>query len=70
MSEWIKCSDRMPDYRAPVLITDGELVAMSCRSRLDSIGRDPWQTTYQSGDATKCLSTVTHWMPLPEPPTD
>lgn len=65
---WIKCSDRMPDFMLPVLVTDGVLVAMSARSKLEQVGRDPWQVTYSSGNQFETPGKITHWQPLPAPP--
>ncbi len=62
MNEWINCSERMPQVMEDVLVTDGEDVkAMWWNgNRWDS-----WIDKYAiDGD------DITHWMPLPEPPTE
>ncbi|ECC9987772.1 DUF551 domain-containing protein [Salmonella enterica] len=62
MSKWIKCSDRMPDDMSDVLVTDGiDVGFMWCAG-------DEWD----SWDKRYALDSddITHWMPLPEPPTE
>jgi hypothetical protein len=79
MSEWIKCSERMPlEYPAEgvyadveVLVTDGvEVHQALCASGcpLTDNGYKPWVEFSEYG----CIapSEITHWMPLPEPPTN
>jgi hypothetical protein len=77
MSEWIKCSDRLPeiDYSAPeysryvrVLAARGEtVVEMSYASNgfaKTEKGRAPrWEHA-----GRLAFFTPTHWMPLPPPP--
>lgn len=63
MSEWIKCSERMPDDFEDVLVTDGANVEVMWR---DCDGfRDCWAPRNSNID----IDDVTHWMPLPEPPS-
>ncbi|WP_437609628.1 DUF551 domain-containing protein [Erwinia sp. V71] len=60
MSNWIKCSDRMPE--------DGQRVAtLSGRNSYDAIYQEN-NDEFISG-LCKCLG-VTHWQPLPEPPKE
>lgn len=79
MSEWIKCSERMPLEAPPegtyadeeVLVTDGLLVEqMLCASGnpLTDKGYKPWVSFSNYGAIS--LEEITHWMRLPEPPTD
>lgn len=58
MSAWIGASDRLPDDDQCVLIatTDGE-VWVGYHD-----GDDGWR------EASALQVSVTHWMPLPEPP--
>ncbi len=57
-TDWIQCSERMPDYDSEVIVTDGNYV---------------WRDKcYDFGDGL-CFyddndSSATHWMPLPEIP--
>ena len=58
VSDWIQCSERMPEYDSEVIVTDGNYV---------------WRDKcYDFGDGL-CFyddndSSATHWMPLPEMP--
>ena len=63
MSQWIKCSDRMPEFYFPVLVTDEhEDMAIALPVYLDAGVRCAFQLS--NGD----IFIATHWMPLPEPP--
>lgn len=61
MSEWIKCSDKMPELDTEVLAVDG----------WGDIGigqfRDSRGAVYFS-DLGDSLADPTHWQPLPAPP--
>ena len=58
VSDWIPCSERMPEYDSEVIVTDGNYV---------------WRDKcYDFGDGL-CFyddndSSATHWMPLPDMP--
>ena len=58
VSDWIPCSERMPEYDSEVIVTDGNYV---------------WRDKcYDFGDGL-CFyddndSSATHWIPLPEMP--
>jgi hypothetical protein len=59
VNDWISVNDRLP----------GELQEVISYSAFDGI----FQSIYRSGNFKKNLvvwehQTVTHWMPLPEPP--
>lgn len=61
MAEWIATKDRLPEEGQSVLVhyVDGWMpIAFLINGK--------W---YQSGGETSWLS-VTHWMPLPEPPKE
>lgn len=64
MSEWIKCSDRMPEE-------NGEREVLACFKGGDIStlyyfdGR--WDDAY---GIVPIRQDATHWMPLPEPPID
>lgn len=64
MTEWIKCSDRLPTDFEHVLVFD-ETEGI-CRGYVwnDSWSHHPLGS--YAGDG--CLFHVTHWMPLPEVP--
>lgn len=62
--EWIKVSDRLPDYGyAKYVLTFGthDFPMIGYYSKKDNI----WVV-----DNCGYLCEVTHWMPLPEPPKD
>lgn len=72
MSEWIKCSDRMPRVGVPVLLVGREVVQFSAY-RLQGIGfacRDGYQwVTCDDLEADPVSETEpTHWQYLPAPP--
>ena len=61
MSEWIKCADKMPELGVEVL-TFGECGYVEIES-LSETSTKNWSSTQNFQD-------VTHWMPLPAPPTE
>lgn len=74
--EWIKCSDRMPISIAEaeeadflfleVIVTDGEMVG-TCDCQSGFMPR-PWVEFSRYGDISP--EKITHWMPMPAPPTE
>jgi hypothetical protein len=74
MSEWIKCSDRLPEDRQKVLArilyyTDYP----TFRDFTDFITVLRFTKRcggYWEADSNYNLEQVTHWMPLPPPPTE
>ncbi len=72
MSDWIKCSERMPPGNVEVLVVE---VAKTFNGTFTAISIAQWDTDgtygddYSWRDREACsLATVTHWMPLPELP--
>ena len=66
---WIPVSERLPEYCRNVIVTDGEYVSMGW---LDNY-RDRNGTVYITWYAPNSSANenhISHWMPLPEPPTD
>ena len=59
MAEWISVKDRMPEKGSSVLIYSKE----GKRAEGTYMGGGRWMQYRWS-----CYVTVTHWMPLPEPP--
>lgn len=65
MGKWIKCSERMPEHGAPVLV-------------VSSMGGVVQNNVYEWDGRTWCdfradyeeygMEVFSHWMPLPEPP--
>jgi hypothetical protein len=67
MSNWIKCSERMPDIGQEVLIRIPvceyfNIESATYKSEGKFIGC--WFSSRGAG----CAYKVTHWMPLPTPP--
>ena len=62
MTDWISVKDRLPKAKETVI---------GYEAAFDSIGlvyREPDSETFIDCDGFYSLDTVTHWMPLPEPP--
>ncbi|MCY1389117.1 hypothetical protein D9M71_39070 [compost metagenome] len=73
MSEWIKCSDRLPEVASrlsqPCNINGREIPALNRSVEVITFdGHRVWGRRMEWFDEMKPLSGVTHWMPLPEPP--
>ena len=68
MSEWISVSERMPGWNEDILVSgrDGMAVAYVCGGRFEPSGVTP---TYDMSVISLDIGTVTHWMPLPAPPS-
>lgn len=64
--EWVKCSERMPEETGDIIVvSDG--IAMSGISYSRKKGFYLQALKY---DADEPVDDVTHWMPLPEPPSE
>ena len=64
MSQWIKCSERMPMARRDVIITGMDMVP---RVAWFNDRKDAW---YVTGLGWFSRDEVSHWMSLPEPPQE
>ena len=65
--EWISVKDRMPNMKDIVLVYDTFLECVSIGYISEFLGkRAVWVIDY--GESVS--DTVTHWMPLPEPPKE
>lgn len=62
MSEWIRCSEQMPEHFSDVLVTDGESVELKW---LDE--NYCWDSFTENHSNIRSCDVV-YWMPLPEPP--
>ncbi|MFQ6345992.1 DUF551 domain-containing protein [Pseudomonas sp. R11F] len=68
MSDWIKCSDRLPQERLSVLASaSGFHVFNLYLHRGKWLVDGPASTAQQTQEVD---FTVTHWQPLPAPPTE
>jgi hypothetical protein len=69
MSEWIKCSERMPPVGTKLLTWNGWFIVQaeyrSNEHAKTEKGRQPRFENFRG-----IMSSVTHRMPLPEPPAD
>jgi hypothetical protein len=64
MSEWIKCSEKMPNDPAWVLVyADG---AINCMAYAGG----QWKDWIRAQSHNIPINKITHWMPLPESPKD
>ena len=78
MSEWIKCSERMPNYDTPVvgLCEFGVFIfewSMPSDDFKDLIPDPYWALlNFDGSDGIETFSEInpTHWMPLPPPPEE
>lgn len=65
---WIKCSEQMPDIGSRVMVAvNGKYVFVASYTQWEGAktekGRAP-----RFEDLRGIVHSVTHWMPLPEPP--
>lgn len=64
MSEWISVEDRLPDELESVLVSrNGNVCNMFLHGGI-------WKPDGYGIRVTHAFDDVTHWMPLPEPPSD
>lgn len=81
MSEWIKCSDGLPEPRGGdgILRNDSQRVLCLVLSNVNGVKRmecGSYCHYFRSGwtefeqDEYRGTSVVTHWMPLPLPPAE
>lgn len=75
MSEWIKCSDKLPEDCGRVLVFNSEIAKYDARDGVNSpgvkVGRLLEYTRKLRPDG--CMGyddSTTHWMPLPDPPKE
>jgi hypothetical protein len=70
--EWISVEERLPENYRPVLVAcEGLTIGGYAPIAIGSYGGGLWSLADADGTAylTKYMRcTVTHWMPLPEPP--
>jgi len=78
MSEWISVKDRLPDVKVMVLVFDETFIKSDSYDNKKGYGafRAPgvrFGYLFESGnfrsEGVNGFSKITHWMPLPAPPT-
>jgi hypothetical protein len=70
--KWISVEDRLPEIDSPVLGCVTNSYSLTGKVSVSTIRycgiSDGWETL--DGEYVECrLARVTHWMPLPKPPT-
>lgn len=65
-ARWIPVEERLPDDDGHYIVAVGEHVS---RSPIDWTDRDVYECVY-SGVGWHTANDVTHWQPLPQPPSD
>jgi len=66
MRSWISVKDRLPELMAEVLVWTGREREIAYREEIHSNGRWVWWLY----DNPQEMCSVTHWMPLSEPPEE
>ncbi len=70
MSEWIKCSDKLPEVCDPVLVYLKNLGCCVCYIT-DPFEIHMWTLVdHDEFEQWFHFDEITHWMPLPERPND
>ncbi|ELY6201956.1 DUF551 domain-containing protein [Cronobacter malonaticus] len=69
MSEWIKCSERMPELRQRVLVWNGYSVT-ECTYKRNEYAKTPKGREPRFEFHAGIKHGITHWMPLPAPPAE
>lgn len=78
MTEWIKCSEKLPEKNQSVLVCAIYKITPECADSFDmyiawikDFGKENkpiWQYSWCCG--CFCPEKITHWKELPEPPHD
>lgn len=61
---WLSVKDRLPDKDCLALVSDGQHVTIA-----DWTQANGWMTSREDGAFGITNDTISHWMPLPAPPT-
>lgn len=71
MQEWISVKDRVPEIDKDVLVFDSNTKQCSVRYRLNEFYPDcDEENNKYAWNDQGIINSVTHWMPLPEPPKE
>jgi hypothetical protein len=79
MTDWIKCSERMPEIGERVLLTQNRAISDDPETTVGELSKDGcewiYSQDYQLDSVQTCWPNCepptyyfTHWMPLPAPP--
>lgn len=71
---WIKCEDQLPMINQKVISFDGNIIAITYfeTHSADHLEKGDYWWNFLSSGCGCCdtdMKNVTHWMPLPNPPT-
>ena len=64
MTEWVKCSERLPDHNQECIVAKGRGMAIG----ICDISNESY--VFVTQDRKHQLFGITHWMPAPEAPND
>lgn len=73
MMAWIKCTDRMPPDKRPVIVTvnDRGIKYVFSGAIWDAEKRIwKYKVNYELGKMAEYEAEITHWMPMPGPAED
>lgn len=65
MSQWVKCSERMPEETDDIIVACSDGIVMS---GISYHHRKGFYIAALEYDSDEPVTDVTHWRPLPEPP--
>lgn len=68
--EWIKCSDRMPEIGSRILVVEHGKTVSSATYRQWETAKTEKGRAPRFEDLRGIVYGVSHWMPLPELPTE
>ena len=69
MSKWIECSERMPPKMMGVLVCTGDSQVHEGYYFVDTDSTPVWKIYCYRKLYVNGVGVVTHWMPLPAPPS-
>ncbi|NEG85075.1 DUF551 domain-containing protein [Pantoea agglomerans] len=70
MSQWIKCSEKMPEIGAKVLVVQHGKYVSSVHYRQWVTAKNEKGRAPRFEDMRGIVYGVTHWQPLPSPPEE
>lgn len=68
--EWIRIEDRLPVPNVPVICYDSQFVTIASMPDEKEFNEHWNLFSKEEIDERGCTSAVTHWMPMPDPPTE